>query len=120
MEPMVGVPPTREYDETRLKVVGVVAVVLSQLIPLKVAELALSFISCWIWVMSTWILVRSIQAVLASTSSAWSLVRPESLSPMTEVRAVYSVSMVAADRLSKSETAEIAAFSERIDVAIDQ
>jgi hypothetical protein len=23
MEPMVGVPPTREYDDTRLKLVGV-------------------------------------------------------------------------------------------------
>src|SRR3569833_1937569 len=113
MEPMVGVPPTREYDETRLKVVGVVAVVLSQLIPLKVAELALSFITCWIW-------ERSIPAGLASTSSAWSLVRPESLSPITEVRAVYSVSTVAAERPSESETAESAALSERIDVAIDQ
>src|SRR3954447_24851450 len=121
MEPMVGVSPTREYDDTRLKVVGVVpVVVLNQLIPLKVAELALSFMSCWIWVMSAWILVRSIPAVLASTSSAWSLVRPESLSPMTEVRAVYSVSTVAADRPSESETAESAALLERIDVAIDQ
>ncbi len=121
MEPIVGVPPTREYDDTRLKLVGVVpVVVLSQFTPLKVAELALSFISCWIWVMSAWILVRSIPAVLASTSSAWSLVRPESLSPMTEVRAVYSVSTVAADRPSESETAESAALSERIDVAIDQ
>ncbi len=93
---------------------------LSQLMPLKVAALAVLLICCWIWVMSAWILVRSIPAVLASTSSAWSLVRPEFLSPITEVRAVYSVSTVAADRPSESETAESAALSERIDVAIDQ
>ncbi|MGY3075671.1 hypothetical protein ACVWZZ_002042 [Bradyrhizobium sp. LM6.10] len=39
---------------------------------------------------------------------------------MTVVRAVYSVSTVAADRPSESETAESAALSARIDVAIDQ
>ena len=65
-------------------------------------------------------MVRSIPAVLASTSSDWSLVRPPVLSPTTEVRAVYSVSTVAADRPSESETAESAALSARIDVAIDQ
>jgi hypothetical protein len=42
------------------------------------------------------------------------------LSPITEVRAVYSVSTVADDRPSESEMAESAALSERIDVAIDQ
>src|SRR6266702_7070949 len=120
MEPVVGVPPTREYDDTRLTVVGVVAVVLNQFTPLKVAAFAVPFICCWIWVTSAWILVRSIPAVLAWTSRAWSLVRPELLSPITEVRAVYCVSTVAADRPSESETAESAALSARIEVAIDQ
>ncbi len=121
MEPIVGVPPTREYDDTRLKLVGVVpVVVLSQFTPLKVAALAVAFICCWIWVTSAWILLRSIPAVLASTSSDCSLVRPESLSPITVVRAVYSVSTVADDRPSESETAESAALSARIEVAIDQ
>jgi len=51
MEPMVGVPPTREYDDTRLKDVGVAAgvaevLMLSQLIPLKVAASAVDFICC--------------------------------------------------------------------------
>src|SRR3982751_6095123 len=101
MEPVVGTAATREYDDTRLTVAGVVAVVLSQFTPLKVAALAVPFICCWIW-----------------GTSAWSLVRPPVVSPTTEVRAVYCVSTVAADRPSESETAESAALSARIDVAI--
>ncbi len=120
MEPMVGVPPTRENDDTRSKVAGVAVVVLSQFTPLKVAAPAVPFICCWIWVMSAWILVRSMPAVLASTSSDCSLVRPPVLSPTTAVSAVYSVSTVAADRPSESDTAESAALSARIEVAIDQ
>src|ERR1700704_2230744 len=120
MEPRVGVPPTREDDDTGLKVGGVAGVALSQFTPLKVAALAVPFICCWIWVMSAWILVRSIPAVLASTSHPSSLVRPPVLSPTTAVRAVYSVSTVAADRPSESETAESALLSARIEVAIDQ
>src|SRR5262245_8473118 len=118
---MVGVPPVREYDDTRSTVVGVAVSVLSQLTLLKVADAAVFFMSCWIWVISDWIFSRSIPAVLASTSSDWSLVRPLLPSlPRTEVRAVYSVSTVAADRPSESETAESAALSARIEVAIDQ
>src|SRR3954465_8544523 len=120
MEPMGGVPPTREYDDTRLKVVGVVADVLSQLMPLKVAALAVAFICCWIWVTSAWILLRSIPAVLASTSRDWSLVRPESLSPITGVKTVYSVSTVAADRPSRAGPADCGSLSARIEVAIEQ
>src|SRR5512142_3029555 len=107
---IVGVPPTRENDDTRLTVAGVEALVLSQLTPLKVAAPATFFMSCWIWVISDWILLRSIPAVLASTSSDCSLVSPELLSPSTLFRAVYSVSTVAADRPSESETAESAAL----------
>src|SRR3954471_4137451 len=121
IDEVVGVAPTREYDDTRSKVAGVLVLVLSQLTPLKVAELAVFFMSAWIWVTSDWILERSIPAVLDSTSSACSLVRPELPSlPRTEVSAVYSVSTVAADRPSESETAESAALSARIEVAIDQ
>src|ERR1700761_6467912 len=118
---IVGVPPTRENDDTRLTVVGVVALVESQFTPLNVAEPAVFFMSCWIWVISDWILVRSIPAVLASTSSASSLLRPLLPSlPRTVVSAVYCVSTVAADRPSESETAESAELSARIEVAIDQ
>src|SRR5215472_2255251 len=118
---MVGVLPTREYDDTRLTVAGVVAVALSQFTPLKVADWAVFFMSCWIWVMSAWILVRSIPAVLASTKSAWSLLRPLLPSlPSTAFSAVYWVLTVAADRPSESETADSALLSARIDVAIDQ
>src|SRR4051794_14868846 len=118
---MVGVPPTRENADTSWVDVGVEVVALIQFTPLKVAALAVFFMSCWIWVISDWILLRSMPAVLASTSSAWSLVRPELPSlPITAVSAVYSVSTVAADRPSESETAESAALSARIEVAIDQ
>src|SRR3954453_6463740 len=118
---MVGVPPTRENDDTKLTVAGVVALVLIQFTPLNVAELAVFFMSCWIWVISDWILVRSMPAVLASTSRAWSLFRPLVPSlPSTAVSAVYSVSTVAADRPSESDTADKAALSARIEVAIDQ
>src|SRR3954469_22832346 len=118
---MVGVPPTRENDDTRPTLAGVVAVVLSQLTLLNVAELAVFFMSCWIWVISAWIFVRSIPAVLASTSSAPSLFKPPLPSlPNTVVNAVYWVSAVAAERPSESDAAESAELSARIEVAIDQ
>src|SRR4051812_50023677 len=120
MEPMVGVPPTREYDDTRLKVVGVVADVLSQLMPLKVAALAVAFICCWIWVTSAWILLRSIPAGLASTSRGWGLGRPGALSPMAGGRAGYLVWTGAADRPSEAGTAERAGVGAGLEGGVGQ
>jgi hypothetical protein len=92
----------------------------SQFSPLNTARSEVFFRSAWIDDTSAWTFARSTPGSLAATSLALSAVRPVLSSPTVDPRAVYWVSMVAPPRPRASDTAESAALSDRMVVAIDQ